>query len=109
VFNTEGEMVAWCTKPGKGTRLIPNGAITGLQFMKTSDYIQVVGFVNQGMINLIDGNPGGEMDPHGADLVSPVIVFRPSPSPGVLAFFLVLAPLGLALGESCTDIPPPAW
>jgi hypothetical protein len=61
-------MVAWCSKPGKGTRLIPNGAITGLQFMKTSDYIQVVGFVNQGMINLIDGNPGGEMDPHGADL-----------------------------------------
>lgn len=25
VGDTEGEMVAWCTKPGHGTRLIPPG------------------------------------------------------------------------------------
>ncbi|EKM79043.1 hypothetical protein AGABI1DRAFT_114547, partial [Agaricus bisporus var. burnettii JB137-S8] len=68
VGDVEGEMVAWCTKPGRGTRLIPEGALHGVQFMKTPDYIQVVGFVNQEMINLAVGDFGGEMDPHGADL-----------------------------------------
>jgi hypothetical protein len=68
VFNLEGEMVAWCTKPGHGTRLIPAGAITGLQYMKTADYVQVTGFLNQEMMNMIAGHPGGEMDGGGADL-----------------------------------------
>ncbi|KDQ32330.1 hypothetical protein PLEOSDRAFT_175509 [Pleurotus ostreatus PC15] len=31
--DTEGEEVAWCTKPGRGTRLIPAGALKGVQFM----------------------------------------------------------------------------
>jgi hypothetical protein len=61
-------MVAWCTKPGRGTRLIPNGALSGVQFMKTPDYVQVVGFVDQAKINIQTGDFGGEMDPHGADL-----------------------------------------
>lgn len=34
VGDTEGEMVAWCTRPGRGTRLIPEGALKGVQFMK---------------------------------------------------------------------------
>jgi hypothetical protein len=41
IGNTEGEAVAWCTKPGRGTRLIPAGALTGVQFMKTPAYVQV--------------------------------------------------------------------
>lgn len=41
IGNTEGEAVAWCTKPGRGTRLIPQGALTGVQFMKTPAYVQV--------------------------------------------------------------------
>lgn len=61
-------MVAWCTKPGRGTRLIPDGALTGVQFVRAPDYVQVVGFVNQEMINIAAGDYGGEMDPHGADL-----------------------------------------
>lgn len=70
VGESEGEMVAWCTKPGHGTRLIPDGLLTGLQFLKTPDYIQVVGFMSdQTLINLALGDYGGEMDPHGADLV----------------------------------------
>ncbi|KAF9461677.1 hypothetical protein BDZ94DRAFT_1195960 [Collybia nuda] len=68
VANTEGEMVAWCTKPGRGTRLIPNGALRGVQFMKTPDYVQVVGFIDQSKINIKGDDWGGEMDPHGADL-----------------------------------------
>jgi len=65
----EGEMIAWCTKPGHGTRLIPEGALTGVQYMKTPDYVQVVGFIDQTKINMLKGDYGGEMDPHGADLV----------------------------------------
>ena len=69
VANEEGEMVAWCTKPGHGSRLIPAGALQGVQFMKTPDYVQVVGFVDQAQININTSDWGGEMDPHGADLV----------------------------------------
>lgn len=77
VGNTEGEAVAYCTKPGRGTRLIPRGALTGVQFMKTPDYIQVVGFIDQTQINMAAEDWGGEMDPHGADL-------RGNPMGGVL-------------------------
>ncbi|RDB21988.1 hypothetical protein Hypma_011168 [Hypsizygus marmoreus] len=68
VGNVEGEMVAWCTKPGRGTRIIPGGALRGVQFMRTPDYVQVVGFIDQAKINIQSGDSGGEMDPHGADL-----------------------------------------
>jgi len=60
-------MIAWCTQH-HGTRLIPAGAITGLQYLKTNDYIQIAGFINQTYINLNKDDYGGEMDPHGADL-----------------------------------------
>jgi hypothetical protein len=69
VGQIEGEMIAWCTKPGHGTRLIPAGTLTGVQFLKTPDYIQAVGFMDQTKIDMVDGDFGGEMDPHGADLV----------------------------------------
>lgn len=67
IGSVEGESVAYCSKPGHGTRLIPAGAITGVQFMKTPDYVQVVGFIDQSQINLQKDDGGGEMDPHGAD------------------------------------------
>ena len=38
--------------------------------MKTPDYLQAVGFIDQTKINLQQGDYGGELDPHGADLVS---------------------------------------
>jgi hypothetical protein len=62
-------MVAWCTQSGHGTRIIPDGTITGVQFTKAPDYIQVVGFMDQTRINMLPGDAGGEMDPHGADRV----------------------------------------
>lgn len=68
VGDVEGSMVAWCTKPGHGTRLIPAGALTGVQFVKAPAYVQVVGFIDQTKINILPGDYGGEMDPHGADL-----------------------------------------
>ncbi|KAG5651405.1 hypothetical protein H0H81_008763 [Sphagnurus paluster] len=68
VGDIEGEMVAWCTKPGHGTRLIPKDTLKGVQFMRTPDYVQVIGFIDQTKINLKSDDFGGEMDPHGADL-----------------------------------------
>lgn len=31
------------TQPGYGTRLIPNGTVTGLHFVQTPDYVQITG------------------------------------------------------------------
>jgi hypothetical protein len=70
IGDTEGQEVAWCTKPGHGTRLIPAGALQGVQVIKTPNYIQFAGFIDQTQINLAAGDYGGELDPHGADLVS---------------------------------------
>jgi hypothetical protein len=61
-------MVAWCTKPGRGTRLIPEYALQGVQFIKTPNYVQVAGYIRQDLINIASADYGGEMDPHGADL-----------------------------------------
>ncbi|KAJ7450032.1 hypothetical protein B0H11DRAFT_2289393 [Mycena galericulata] len=43
--------VAWCTQQRNNARLIPDGAITGVSFLKTDFYVQII---------------GGELDPHGA-------------------------------------------
>ncbi|KAM0787539.1 hypothetical protein ACM66B_003610 [Microbotryomycetes sp. NB124-2] len=65
VGDVEGEMVAWCTKPGYGTRLLPAGALTAVQFMKTPSYVQVTGFIRQDLINIAADDDGGEMDSAG--------------------------------------------
>lgn len=70
VGEIEGEMVAWCTQPGHGTRVMVDGTLTGVQFTKAPDYVQVWGFISdQSRINMVPGDAGGEMDPHGADQV----------------------------------------
>ncbi|KAG2093771.1 hypothetical protein BD769DRAFT_1520144 [Suillus cothurnatus] len=68
IGDTEGQEVAWCTKPGHGTRLIPAGALQGVQLIKTPNYIQIAGFIDQTQINIAADDYGGELDPHGADL-----------------------------------------
>jgi hypothetical protein len=73
IGDTEQEEVAWCTKPGHGTRLIPNGALQGVQYLVTSEYIQIAGFIDQTQVNMNVDDYGGELDPHGADLVSLLI------------------------------------
>jgi len=69
-----GQMVAWCTRSGYGTRLIPDGALTGLQFLKTPDYIQINGFLDQTKVNIYADEIGGQLDPHGVDGVCPMIL-----------------------------------
>lgn len=67
VGNVEGEMVAYCTTPKYGTRVLPAGAIKGIQFTKTPGYVQVVGFIDQTALNIQASDYGGEEDNKGAD------------------------------------------
>jgi len=67
----EGSTVAWCSKPGHGTRLFPAGALKGVKFVQTPNYVQVVGTIDQTQINMATEDWGGEMDSGGADCVSP--------------------------------------
>lgn len=67
IGNTEQIEVAWCMQSGHGTRLIPDGSITGAHVVVTPDYIQVTGVGNLTGINIPAGDAGGELDPHGAD------------------------------------------
>jgi hypothetical protein len=87
IGDVEAAVVAYCSKSGHGTRIMPAGTITGAQvsscndftgsdaylyrqqFMRTKAYIQVTGHFNQSGIGLAQNDTGGELDPHGADNV----------------------------------------
>jgi len=68
IGDVEAAVVAYCSKSGHGTRVMPLGTIISAQFMKTTAYIQVTGRLNQAGIGLASNDTGGELDPHGADL-----------------------------------------
>lgn len=53
-------------KSGYGTRLIPDGTITGAHFLKTPSYVQITGVGKLTNLNIAKGDEGGELDPHGA-------------------------------------------
>ncbi|KAF5374206.1 hypothetical protein D9758_004641 [Tetrapyrgos nigripes] len=59
IGDSEGEVVAWCTKPGRGTRLIPEGTLKGVQLVQSPGYIQIVGFIDPEKINCQVGDDGG--------------------------------------------------
>ncbi|KAK4056849.1 hypothetical protein OIO90_002099 [Microbotryomycetes sp. JL221] len=67
IGDIEAAVVAYCTKSGRGARILPPNAITGLQFMRTPGYVQWVGTIDQTALNLQADDAGGELDPHGAD------------------------------------------
>jgi hypothetical protein len=66
ISDTETEEVAWCTKPRNNARLIPDGTLTSVTFLKTDFYVQIMGNGNFTNINIPQGDQGGELDPHGA-------------------------------------------
>ncbi|THH17832.1 hypothetical protein EW146_g3062 [Bondarzewia mesenterica] len=68
IADTEGEEVAWCSKKGHGTRVMPEGTLQGVQYLKTPDYILIAGFIDQTKMDIQAGDWGGELDPHGQDL-----------------------------------------
>lgn len=56
---TEREEVAYCTKSGRGTRVIPDRTLTGVHFVQTPDYVQVTGTGDFTKINVKKGDYGG--------------------------------------------------
>ena len=67
IGNAERETIAYCTKSGRGARTIPNGALQGVHFVKTHDYVQITGVGDLTKINVLKGDAGGELDNRGAD------------------------------------------
>ncbi|KAJ8092071.1 hypothetical protein AAF712_011837 [Marasmius tenuissimus] len=66
VGSAEERVVAWCTKARNNARVIPDGTITGLQYIKTDFYHQIMGYGDFTKLNIPNGDFGGELDPHGA-------------------------------------------
>ena len=73
IADTEGEEVAWCSKKGHGTRIIPEGTIQGAQLLKTKDYWMITGLLDQTRVNIQAGDFGGELDSGGQDGVSALL------------------------------------
>jgi len=67
IADTEGEEVAWCTQPGHGTRIIPQGTILGAQLLTTTDYWMITGLIDQTQIDMQEADYGGELDSGGQD------------------------------------------
>jgi hypothetical protein len=67
IGDLEREVVAWCTKKGRGTRVIPDGTLKGVHFVRTKDYVQVTGVGDFTKMNILKKDQGGELDPHGPD------------------------------------------
>ncbi|ODN82842.1 hypothetical protein L202_01106 [Cryptococcus amylolentus CBS 6039] len=66
IGDTEAEEVAWCVQARNEARVIPDGTLTAVHFVKTPLYWQVQGFGDFTQLNIKDGDEGGELDPHGA-------------------------------------------
>ncbi|KAG6819281.1 hypothetical protein H0H93_013456 [Arthromyces matolae] len=66
ISDSETFEVAWCTQQRNNARLIPDGTLTGVSFLKTDFYVQVYGYGDFTRLNIPDGDWGGELDPHGA-------------------------------------------
>ncbi|KAJ7201489.1 hypothetical protein B0H12DRAFT_531602 [Mycena haematopus] len=66
IGDTETEEVAWCTQPRNNARVIPDGTITAVSFLKTDFYVQIMGLGDFTKLNIQSGDEGGELDPHGA-------------------------------------------
>ncbi|EKM58739.1 uncharacterized protein PHACADRAFT_253235 [Phanerochaete carnosa HHB-10118-sp] len=68
IGDSEADEVAWCTQNKYGTRLIPEGTITGIQLLQAPTYNMIFAFVDQTKLNMFANDTGGELDPRGADL-----------------------------------------
>ncbi|KAK0538701.1 hypothetical protein OC842_001224 [Tilletia horrida] len=66
IGNIEAEAVAYCTKPRNNARVIPDGTLTAVHFVRTPLYVQVMALGDFTKIGVMPGDDGGELDPHGA-------------------------------------------
>ena len=67
IGSAEGDVVAYCTKEGHGTRLMPEGTIKGMQLISDGEAYMMTGLVNQSKININASDSGGELDSGGQD------------------------------------------
>ncbi|GJN92491.1 hypothetical protein Rhopal_005521-T1 [Rhodotorula paludigena] len=65
----EAAVVAYCTLDEHGARVLKPGALTAVQVLKTEAYTQWTGIIDQTALHLTADDEGGELDPHGADLL----------------------------------------
>lgn len=66
IGNTEAIEVAWCVQPRNNARVIPDGVLQAVHFVKTPLYVQVQGWGAFDRLTIPTGDEGGELDPHGA-------------------------------------------
>ncbi|KAK0557302.1 hypothetical protein OC846_000521 [Tilletia horrida] len=66
IGNIEAEAVAYCTKPRNNARVIPDGTLTAVHFVRTPLYVQVMALGDFTKIGVVALDDGGELDPHGA-------------------------------------------
>ncbi|KAJ9119043.1 hypothetical protein QFC22_003534 [Naganishia vaughanmartiniae] len=66
IGDSEAFEVAWCTKARNNARVIPDGVLKAVHFIKTPLYVQVQGWGDFTQLNIASGDLGGELDPHGA-------------------------------------------
>ncbi|KAK4689340.1 transcription factor C subunit 6, partial [Tremellales sp. Uapishka_1] len=62
VVGAELNVVSWCSKTGHNTRLIPDGTLHGVTYVKMNDYVQVSGQGDFTKINIAPGDLGGQFD-----------------------------------------------
>ncbi|KAF9534646.1 macrofage activating glycoprotein [Crepidotus variabilis] len=67
IGDSEAEVVAYCTKSGRGSRLIPDGTLKGVHFVQTPEFVQITGVGDFTKVNVPKGDAGGELDNRGAD------------------------------------------
>ncbi|KAJ9105953.1 hypothetical protein QFC19_003287 [Naganishia cerealis] len=66
IGDSEAYEVAWCVQPRNNARVIPDGVLKAVHFVKTPLYVQVQGWGDFTRLNIASGDEGGELDPHGA-------------------------------------------
>lgn len=63
IGDVEAAVVAYCTESdAHGARTFPAGTITGIQWIRTSAYIQITGFLDQTKLGLTSDDTGGERE-----------------------------------------------
>ncbi|KAG6906752.1 hypothetical protein DXG01_012282 [Tephrocybe rancida] len=61
ISDSETFEVAWCTQQRNNARLIPDGTLTGVSFLKTDAYVQVYGYGDFTKLNIPFGDWGGSI------------------------------------------------
>jgi hypothetical protein len=58
IGDSEAYEVAWCTKPRNNARVIPDGVLSAVHFVKTPLYVQIQGWGDFTKLNIATGDQG---------------------------------------------------